>query len=206
MAIKVNGTTVINDSRALTNIASVDSATVTALGNAGVGGGATSLITNWTNVPNSKTWSLSLSSSYDIIRVYFNRVGVDNQAAVDQFFQLQYSGGTDTSYNYMYTYDNGNSGGRQTFPYVVYGYVDGSGAAYPDFTSGFFEFSWHGDSSRLTQFRVHMLSEDGTDRYSTIRFGFNSVARAHTAVFFTSNYSSTVNYNSGQYLVMGVNL
>ena len=39
MAIKVNNTTVINDSRALQNIASVDSATATAIGNAGVGGG-----------------------------------------------------------------------------------------------------------------------------------------------------------------------
>jgi hypothetical protein len=38
MAIQVNGTTVIDNSRALTNISSVDSTTVTALGNAGVGG------------------------------------------------------------------------------------------------------------------------------------------------------------------------
>ena len=38
MAIKVSNTTVINDSRALQNISSVDSATVTALNNAGVGG------------------------------------------------------------------------------------------------------------------------------------------------------------------------
>ena len=41
MAIKVNNTTVINDSRALQNISSVDAATVTALENAGVGGGST---------------------------------------------------------------------------------------------------------------------------------------------------------------------
>ena len=39
MAIKVNGTTVINDSRALSNIASIDATTVAALGAAGVGGG-----------------------------------------------------------------------------------------------------------------------------------------------------------------------
>ena len=38
MAIKVNGTTVINDSRALTNIASVDATTATAITAAGVGG------------------------------------------------------------------------------------------------------------------------------------------------------------------------
>jgi len=39
MAIKVNGTTVIDDSRALSNIASVDATTVAALDAAGVGGG-----------------------------------------------------------------------------------------------------------------------------------------------------------------------
>ena len=39
MAIKVGGTTVIDDSRQLTNIASVDATTVAALGSAGVGGG-----------------------------------------------------------------------------------------------------------------------------------------------------------------------
>ena len=39
MAIKVSGTTVIDDSRQLTNIASVDATTVAALGSAGVGGG-----------------------------------------------------------------------------------------------------------------------------------------------------------------------
>jgi len=39
MAIKVSGTTVIDDSRQLTNIASVDATTVAALGTSGVGGG-----------------------------------------------------------------------------------------------------------------------------------------------------------------------
>lgn len=39
MAIKVSGTTVINDSRELTNITAVDATTVAALGSAGVGGG-----------------------------------------------------------------------------------------------------------------------------------------------------------------------
>ncbi len=38
MAIKVNGTTVINDSRALQNVASVDATTASAIGAAGVGG------------------------------------------------------------------------------------------------------------------------------------------------------------------------
>jgi hypothetical protein len=41
MAIQVNGTTVINNSRALTNISSIDATTAAAIGNAGVGGGGT---------------------------------------------------------------------------------------------------------------------------------------------------------------------
>ena len=41
MAIKVNGTTVINDSRALQNITSVDSTTKSAIETAGVGGAST---------------------------------------------------------------------------------------------------------------------------------------------------------------------
>jgi|TARA_B110000259_G_C14004267_1_gene397422 hypothetical protein len=40
MAIQVNGTQVIGNSRELTNITSVDAATATAFGNAGVGGGS----------------------------------------------------------------------------------------------------------------------------------------------------------------------
>jgi hypothetical protein len=43
MAIKIAGTTVVDDNRALTNIASVDATTVAALGAAGVGGGGSSV-------------------------------------------------------------------------------------------------------------------------------------------------------------------
>ena len=46
MAIKVNGTTVINDSRALTNIASVDATTKNAISAAGVGGLTTVIAEN----------------------------------------------------------------------------------------------------------------------------------------------------------------
>lgn len=48
MAIKVNGTNVITDARALNNITSVDSTTATAITNAGVGGSGTS-VGAWVN-------------------------------------------------------------------------------------------------------------------------------------------------------------
>ena len=52
MAIQVNGTTVIDNSRNLTNISSIDAATATAIGNAGVGAGtsvATSTAASYAN-------------------------------------------------------------------------------------------------------------------------------------------------------------
>ena len=39
MAIKISGTTVVDDNRGLTNVATVDATTATAIGNAGIGGG-----------------------------------------------------------------------------------------------------------------------------------------------------------------------
>ena len=63
MAIKVNGTTVINDSRALTNIASVDATTVAAIGAAGVGG-LTTLITEDASMGSGAQLKLSLGD-YD---------------------------------------------------------------------------------------------------------------------------------------------
>ena len=57
MAIKVNGTTVINDSRALSNIASVDATTAASISAAGVGGGAGS-VDAWVNFQGSGTVSI----------------------------------------------------------------------------------------------------------------------------------------------------
>ena len=56
MAIKVNGTTVINDSRQLQNVASVDATTVAALGAAGVGGGAN----EWTTLSNTYSFNYNM--------------------------------------------------------------------------------------------------------------------------------------------------
>jgi len=71
MAIQVSGTTVINDSRALTNITSVDSTTATAIGNAGVGGGMTLLSTTTFSGTYSNI-DLTLDSGYKFHRLVFS--------------------------------------------------------------------------------------------------------------------------------------
>ena len=69
MAIKVNGTTVINDSRQLTNIASVDSTTKSAIESAGVGG-KTTLITDSNISSGTSSVSINFTGGYKYYRVH----------------------------------------------------------------------------------------------------------------------------------------
>jgi hypothetical protein len=70
MAIKVSGTTVINDSQGLTSIASIDSTTAAAIQAAGVGGGATTPTLSGNSAltlfDNTYTLTVSNYSSYTV--------------------------------------------------------------------------------------------------------------------------------------------
>ena len=68
MAIKIGGTSVINDSRQLQNIASVDAATVTALDNAGVGGGTIGF--NTTNFSSTSSFTKP-NTGYNVYENFF---------------------------------------------------------------------------------------------------------------------------------------
>jgi hypothetical protein len=76
MAIKVNGTTVINDSRALSNIASVDATTAAAITAGGVGGDVTFLVTppDFTSpdqtLSTNGTWSRGAVAANQLLWVY----------------------------------------------------------------------------------------------------------------------------------------
>ncbi len=71
MAIKVNGTTVINDSRQLQNVASVDATTATAIGAAGVGGSLEHLST--TNITSDVAYiEYTFPSGYSGFRFTLN--------------------------------------------------------------------------------------------------------------------------------------
>ena len=73
MAIKVNGTTVINDSRALSNIASVDATTATAIGAAGVGGSLEFL--SETNITSSVSYiDISFPTGYRGFHLALNQM------------------------------------------------------------------------------------------------------------------------------------
>lgn len=203
MAIQVNGTTVIDNSRALTNISSVDSSVVSAMSSAGVGG-ATSLITDWTNVPSSSNWSISLSSSYDIIRVYFDKVGANTNGGVYQYSRLQYSGGTETGNDYIHLRESGTAGVSNS---IIMGDVQGVSSSTPAYTSGFYEVRFHGDSSKWTQFLVNTISSynSGTSvAYANTYLGSLRINRAHTSLLLTTLGSQT--FYGGKYKVIGVSV
>ena len=93
MAIKVNGTTVINDSRALSNIASVDATTATAFGNAGVGGLSTVVATD-ASMGTGSSLSFTLGD-YQTQHFYFDGFFKHNNSfGARQLIRLSDSSGT----------------------------------------------------------------------------------------------------------------
>ena len=69
MAIKVSGTNVITDGRALNNITSIDATTAAAIGSGGVGGGTTLIAT--TTLSGAREISVSSLSLSDYDLLYF---------------------------------------------------------------------------------------------------------------------------------------
>jgi hypothetical protein len=94
MAIKVNGTTVINDSRALSNITSVDSTTKSAIETAGVGGGLKYL--GETTLSSSASYiDYSFPTGYGFFRIAFGKLKNNNsQYSSDMMIRLKNSSGT----------------------------------------------------------------------------------------------------------------
>jgi hypothetical protein len=85
MAIKVNGTTVINDSRALSNIASVDATTAAAIGAAGVGGGEVVLLTDNAALSSTTYIEISFTGDYRMYIVQFVNVGTNSSGLSAQY-------------------------------------------------------------------------------------------------------------------------
>ena len=80
MAIKVNGTTVIDDSRGLQNIASVDATTVAAFSAAGVGGIATTTgaVGTYAFLGGSSYFDIDPGSSYAGSNLRYAGNGINN--------------------------------------------------------------------------------------------------------------------------------
>ena len=214
MAIKVNGTTVINDSRSLTNIASVDAATVTTLSNAGVGGGgATEFITKAT--VSSATLNINFTSSSFDSSKYDNYMFVINGLQDDSIWTIvdvQYStnGGSSfiagSSYYWSLTRSDynltGNAdssmqlcdriartsyqvGGLNSVLYLA----NPHSTTLPTFISGISSYVYDG-STRVS----------ADDKFS----GYNSTTSAVNGIRFRSSNGSGYEFNRGSIAMYGI--
>ena len=115
MAIKVGGTTVIDDSRALSNIASVDATTATAIGAAGVGGSTVFLGT--TSITSDVDYiDIPFTSGYKAYRIHINNLRntkVDDQLPIRARFTNS-SNALITAEEYVYTKASETSTSRET--------------------------------------------------------------------------------------------
>jgi len=94
MAIKVNGTTVINDSRALNNISSVDATTAAAIGSAGVGGSST-LITDQATPSGSNGFTVDLTGGYQRYIIQVNDISLTG--GLNGYARLRYTDSSGTA-------------------------------------------------------------------------------------------------------------
>ena len=97
MAIKIGGTSVINDSRQLQNVASIDSATATAFNNAGVGGSNVGTKVTWSSSTSYSSVTFTGLSGATFIEVTFNGLGGTAGNGNEPIIQLGTSGGIKTS-------------------------------------------------------------------------------------------------------------
>ena len=127
MAIQVNGTTVIDNSRNLTNIASVDATTVSALGAAGVGGSA-----SW-NTEGTYTNNTEHSGTYSSGSSLLGTLPSSKQVSafgVQIKFDAKVTTNTGSSqWNCKFTFSNTNS--MSSNSYFLFGQWDYTGGYMP---------------------------------------------------------------------------
>lgn len=102
MAIQVNGTTVINNSRQLTNIASVDSTTKSAIESAGVGG-KTTLLTDTTISSGTSSVSVSFTGGYEVYRIYLKDVFYSPNNAGNKFLMARFTNSSGSNITSSYS-------------------------------------------------------------------------------------------------------
>jgi hypothetical protein len=204
MAIKVNGTTVINDSRALSNIASVDATTAAAIGNAGVGGAST-LISDSVSVGTGATFSVSFSGSYRAYRLLLDGVDSNINYAYLRWRYTDGSGTAITSQAYSNHYENKGSGRTwwlDTFFGVnEYYHQGGSDRAYVDMyiynPNSTTEVTWHRGTYAFDADFYNQGDLGGQISKHTYGIGANS------SIYFYNDNNG--NFDGGTYSLWGIN-
>ena len=124
MAIQVNGTTVIDNSRALTNISSADAATVAALGAAGVGGGAWEELADTTG--SGSYIQYTFPSGYRAFQFYFGKMVVNGPSYYHRLMARFTDGSNNLITSAEYSWWGPSNDNQNSDIEMGYSHVDGS--------------------------------------------------------------------------------
>jgi hypothetical protein len=212
MAIKVNGTTVINDSRALQNVASVDATTVAAMGAAGVGGETTLLVDN-ASVGTGSQFEVSFTTGHKYYVVTGSKI---KQNRTSNFLRGRYkdsSGNAITSTSNIRNFFVGRSNGGSSYTYedevrFFTGDPMNANTNELDFIVKFYnpysttERSWGEHSIVIDQPTSNYPREINSGIHS-LGMNYNSGNIVRTNAFFFY-WSAGFNFTGGTYSVWGI--
>ena len=213
MAIKVNGTTVINDSRQLQNVASVDATTKTAIEAAGVGGRTTLVADNVSTGATGSGVTIGPFTLGDYRRQTFlfskirpNLNGWSGRLQV----RLSNSSGTmiTGNNNYPYMSSSGTTDYHETGDnrYIVWG-LEPSGGTASDHIDIRFEFTNAYESSLATQCSWFVSGKDTQNVSSGAGFGIGgmlTIERNQSFIIYYENGGGAMQAGS-TYSSWGVN-
>ena len=198
MAIQVSGTTVIDDSRNLTNIASVDATTVTAIGAAGVGGGGTHDFVASGAISNGDVVVLNSDGTVSVVTGASQSTGTPSTMSNIQGTQV--SAAFDSTNNKVIVVVR--NGYNSSFGTAVVGTVSGTSISFG--TPVVFESNYTWDPSVTFDINTgkvvvaYTMSSVGYARVGTvsgtsISFGSSVIFENADANYITATYDSTNN-------------
>lgn len=125
MAIKVNGTNVITDGRALNNITSVDATTAAAIGAGGVGGGFEELV----DTTGSGSYvQYNFPSGYRVFHIYWGDFITNSSSYYEQLMVRFTDGSNNLITQSEYQWINQNGGTDQNNAEIQAGYAQKDGS------------------------------------------------------------------------------
>jgi len=192
MAIKVNGTTVIDDSRALSNIASVDATTAAALGAAGVGGATTLLVDNASVSPGTSTIEVSFTGTYRMYIIQFVNVGTTSTGFSSRYKD---SGGTLITNNFYYHSSKGGTALQESYMYHSSENgrpVDALMFVHDPHSSGSYSQMHNFVNANINEF------------FGWGRQSIDNASETHSAIVFTNGAPTGGTFSGGNYSVWGV--
>lgn len=204
MAIQVNGTTVIDNSRQLTNIASVDSTTKSAIESAGVGG-STTVITSDQAISSGSSFTITLPSGYTQHLLYVYDLTIATNGNFNGLYWRVTNSSNTVQTDADYSRNLSTTGGTGINQFGTFGIFGNSMSNAGNRVNLFVRIIHARDSSRRTNidgFLQSVRSATKSDDTSYFHMGQKYTAQQNNGIYIWNEQSQTM--SNGRYRLYGV--